>query len=156
MKNRTSARQRINRLIQWCNEIGLEHTIQTEITLAADLSYCLAKATIEVDGIKTTAHKLMFRKPDVDKLPDATFVAAAETIAVGRAIGFFFDEEEIATEEEYQELVLMTCKRIQELYKISYSGARAFVNDIQNDDLRVKGQTYLESLMTKEAVNKAL
>lgn len=156
MKNRTTARQRINRLIEWCYDLGLEHKILTEIKIADDLSYCVAKATIEVDGIKTTAHKLMFRKPDAQGVPDATFVAAAETIAIGRAIGFFFDEEESATEEEYQELVLMTCKRIMELYKISYSGARQYVNDISNEDLRIKGQTYLESLMTKESINKAI
>jgi hypothetical protein len=99
---------------------------------------------------------MMYRKPDAQGVPDATFVAAAETIAIGRAIGFLFQEEETATEEEYQELVLMTCKRIFELYQISYSGARQYVNDISNEDLRIKAQTYLESLMTKEALNKAL
>jgi hypothetical protein len=136
--------------------MGIEYKIETEVTLASDLSYCVAKATITCDGIKTSAHKLMFKKPDTQGIPDATFVAAAETIAIGRAIGFFFEEDETATEEEYQELVLITCKRIFELYQISYSGARQYVNDISNDDLRIKAQTYLESLMTKEALNKVL
>jgi hypothetical protein len=97
----------------------------------------------------------MYRKPDVDGIKDATFVAAAETIAIGRAIGFFFEEEETATQEEYDELVLMTCKRIMELYNISYSGARQFVTDIQNEDLRIKGQVYLEGLHTREAMKKS-
>jgi hypothetical protein len=153
---RQTARDRINKLIEWCQEIGLEHQIETEVSLAPDLSYCVAKATVSYDGIKSTAHKMMYRKPDAQGVPDATFVAAAETIAIGRAIGFLFQEEETATEEEYQELVLMTCKRIFELYQISYSGARQYVNDISNEDLRIKAQTYLESLMTKEALNKAL
>ena len=156
MRQRTTSRQRINKFITWCNEVGSSYEIKTEVKLADDLSWCLVKATVEVDGIKTTAHKMMFRRPDVDGIPDPTYVGAAETMCIGRAIGLFFEEDESATEEEYQELILMTCKRIMELYKISYSGARAFVNDIQNDDLRVKGQTYLESLMTKEAINKAI
>lgn len=82
-------------------------------------------------------------------------MAAAETIAIGRAIGFYFEENESSTQEEYEELVLMTCKRIMELYNISYAGAKRFVADIQNEDLRIKGQTYLESLMTKDSLNKA-
>lgn len=155
MKQRKTARDRINSLIQWCAEIGIEFQITTEVSIADDLSYCIAKATVTVGEQKTQGTKLMFRKPDAGGIKDATFVAAAETIAIGRAIGFFFEEDETATQEEYDELVLMTCKRIMELYQISYSGARQFVMDIQHDDLRIKGQTYLESLHTKEALKKA-
>lgn len=155
MTKRKTSRERINELIRYANNLGLQFQIETDVVLGPDLSYCLATAEINVEGSITTAHKMMFRKPDVDGLKDATFVAAAETIAIGRAIGFFFEEEETATQEEYDELVLMTCKRIMELYNISYSGARQFVNDIQNDDLRIKGQIYLESLHTKEAVKRA-
>ena len=155
MTKRKTSRERINELLRYANDLGLQFQIETDVVLAPDLSYCLANAQVTVEGCTTTAHKMMFRKPDVDGLKDATFVAAAETIAIGRAIGFFFEEEETATQEEYDELVLMTCKRIMELYNISYSGARQFVNDIQNDDLRIKGQIYLESLHTKEAVKRA-
>lgn len=155
MEKRQTSRDRINRLIRDCNNIGIEFKILTDVKIADDLSYCIAKATITVGEQKVQGTKLMYRKPDVDGIKDATFVAAAETIAIGRAIGFFFEEEETATQEEYDELVLMTCKRIMELYNISYSGARQFVNDIQNEDLRIKGQVYLEGLHTREAMKKA-
>lgn len=155
MTTRKTSRQRINDFLRYSNDLGLEYKIETSIKIADDLSYCLASAKVTCENSSTTGHKMMFRKPDVDGIKDATFVAAAETIAIGRAIGFFFEEDEIATQEEYDELVLMTCKRIMELYNISYSGARQFVNDIQNEDLRIKAQIYLESLHTKEAVKRA-
>ena len=145
-----TSRQRITEFIK-TGQVQMS----TEITLAPDMSWCLAKATIVTEvGNAFTGHKLMWRKDDAGQ-PDATFVGAAETMAIARAIGFFFGEEDI-TREEFDELLVFTIKRVNELYQSSTRSAKEYVNSILNDDLRQKATVYLETLLTKTAASFAV
>ena len=146
-----TSRQRITEFIK-TGQVQMS----TEITLAPNMSWCLAKATIVTEvGNTFTGHKLMWRKDDADGQPDATFVGAAETMAIARAIGFCFGEEDMA-QEEFDELLVFTIKRVNELYQSSTRSAKEYVNSILNDDLRQKATVYLETLLTKTAASFAV
>ena len=130
--------------------------MRTELKLDPEMKWCLAKAiVITADGQTFVGHKLMWRKDDADGQPDATFVGAAETMAIARAIGFCFGEEDMA-QEEFDELLVFTIKRVNELYQSSTRSAKEYVNSILNDDLRQKATVYLEPLLTKTAASFAV
>jgi hypothetical protein len=130
--------------------------MRTELKLDPEMKWCLAKAiVITADGQTFAGHKLMWRKDDADGQPDATFVGAAETMAIARAIGFCFGEEDMA-QEEFDELLVFTIKRVNELYQSSAKSAKDYVNQIVNDDLRQKATVYLETLLTKTAASFAV
>jgi hypothetical protein len=146
-----TARQRINEFIK-TGKVEM----RTELKLDPEMKWCLAKAiVITADGQTFAGHKLMWRKDDADGQPDATFVGAAETMAIARAIGFFFGEEDMA-QEEFDELLVFTIKRVNELYQSSTRSAKEYVNSILNDDLRQKATVYLETLLTKTAASFAV
>jgi len=130
--------------------------ISSQIAHDPEMKWCLVKATVlTAEGQRFTGHKLMWRKDDADGQPDATFVGAAETMAIARAIGFFFGEEDMA-QEEFDELLVFTIKRVNELYQSSTRSAKEYVNSILNDDLRQKATVYLETLLTKTAASFAV
>lgn len=146
-----TARQRINEFIK-TGKVEM----RTELKLDPEMKWCLAKAiVITADGQTFAGHKLMWRKDDADGQPDATFVGAAETMAIARAIGFCFGEEDMA-QEEFDELLVFTIKRVNELYQSSTRSAKEYVNSILNDDLRQKATVYLETLLTKTAASFAV
>lgn len=152
-----TSRQRINELKSYCDLEGLSYEIKSSVSLAPDMSYAFAKAEVSLaNGCAAQAHKLFYRKPTVDGIEDSSFAAGAETIAIARAIALLLqDGSEVAVQEEFDELVVFTTKRVNELYQISTRGAKDYVNNIQNDDLRVKASIYLESLLTKTAMQNA-
>jgi hypothetical protein len=134
---------------------GWAAKVETKVTLAPDMSWCLAKATVTTMDKIATGHKLMWKRGDVDGQADATFVGAAETMAIARAIGFITGEEDV-TQEEFDELLVFTIKRVNELYQSSAKSAKDYVNQIVNDDLRQKATVYLETLLTKTAASFAV
>lgn len=147
-----TSKQRINEFVE-----GKEHlSIETDITIAPDGSWCLAKSTVKSGGLSATGHKMMHRRPDADGQKDTTFIGAAETMAVARAIAYLMPTEEDVSQEEFDELVVFTIKRVNELHQISARGAREFVNAILNDELRQKASLYLESLLTKASASFAI
>jgi len=147
------ARQRINEFIQYCEASGLSYTIDVDVTLAPDLSYAFAKARIKMGNDEVCAHKLFYQKEAVGGQKDATFAAGAETIAVARAIALLIpDNDEMAVQEEFDELLLFTVRRVNELFQISGRSAKDYVNTLQNETLRERASIYLDSLFTKTAM----
>jgi len=156
MQKYKTARQRINDFIRYCEEKGFSYSIKTKIRLSDDSAF--AKAEVVIHGIATaTAHKLFYQKEAIDGQKDATFAAGAETIAIARAIALLLpDNDEMAVQEEFDELLLFTVKRVNELFQISGRSAREYVNTIQNTTLRERASIYLESLFTKTAMQAAI
>lgn len=156
MQKYKTARQRINDFIRYCEEKGFSYSIKTKIKLSAE--HAFAKAEVAIHGIATaTAHKLFYQKEAIDGQKDATFAAGAETIAIARAIALLLpDNDEMAVQEEFDELLLFTVKRVNELFQISGRSAREYVNTLQNTTLRERASIYLESLFTKTAMQAAI
>lgn len=156
MQKYKTARQRINDFIRHCEEKGYSYSIKTKIKLSAE--HAFAKAEVVIHGIATaTAHKLFYQKEAIDGQKDATFAAGAETIAIARAIALLIpDSDEMAVQEEFDELLLFTVKRVNELFQISGRSAREYVNTLQNTTLRERASIYLESLFTKTAMQAAI
>ena len=156
MQKYKTARQRINDFIRYCEEKGYSYSIKTKIKLSAE--HAFAKAEVVIHGIATaTAHKLFYQKEAIDGQKDATFAAGAETIAIARAIALLIpDNDEMAVQEEFDELLLFTVKRVNELFQISGRSAREYVNTLQNTTLRERASIYLESLFTKTAMQAAI
>lgn len=156
MQKYKTARQRINDFIRYCEEKGYSYSIKTKIKLSTE--HAFAKAEVVIHGIATaTAHKLFYQKEAIDGQKDATFAAGAETIAIARAIALLLpDNDEISVQEEFDELLLFTVKRVNELFQISGRSAREYVNTLQNTTLRERASIYLESLFTKTAMQAAI
>lgn len=159
MQKYKTARQRINEFIQMAKEKGVGYKISTYVDISgSEPQYAMAKATVSlVDGsASATASKLFYQKEEVAGQKDATFAAAAETIAIARAIALLMpDNDEMAVQEEFDELLLVTVKRVNELFQINNRGAREYVQSIQNDTLRERASIYLESLFTKASMQGA-
>ena len=156
MQKYKTARQRINDFIRYCEEKGYSYSIKTKIKLSAE--HAFAKAEVVIHGIATaTAHKLFYQKEAIDGQKDATFAAGAETIAIARAIALLIpDNDEMAVQEEFDELLLFTVKRVNELFQISGRSAREYVNTLQNPTLRERASIYRDSLFTKTAMQAAI
>ena len=158
MQKYKTAREKINQFVRHMEEKGDSYSIKTKVKLSPDASYAFAKAKVVIHGVATaTAHKLFFQKEDVNGQKDATFAAGAETIAIARAIALLIpDNDEMAVQEEFDELLLFTVKRVNELFQISGRSAREYVNTLQNTTLRERASIYLESLFTKTAMQAAI
>ena len=157
MQKYKTARQRINDFIRHCEEQKLDYKIDIDVSLAPDMAYAFAKARITMGKNEVCAHKLFYQKEAIDGQKDATFAAGAETIAIARAIALLLpDNDEMAVQEEFDELLLFTVKRVNELFQISGRSAREYVNTLQNTTLRERASIYLESLFTKTAMQAAI
>ena len=157
MQKYKTAREKINQFVRHMEEKGDSYSIKTKVKLSPDASYAFAKARITMGKNEVCAHKLFYQKEDVNGQKDATFAAGAETIAIARAISLLLpDNDEMAVQEEFDELLLFTVKRVNELFQISGRSAREYVNTLQNTTLRERASIYLESLFTKTAMQAAI
>jgi len=74
--------------------------INTEV-LYFDTDRVLVKATISSEGVMADG-TAMVERIEGNQFKDYSYVQTAETIAVGRALGFMFPDEQICSEEEAQ------------------------------------------------------
>lgn len=158
MQKHKKAREIINEFIELCNQQNIGYEILTDVSIHNDSGalYAMAKATVSMNGTVTNAHKLFYQKEPVGAQKDSTFAAAAETIAVARAIALITPTDELTLQEEFDELILFTVKRISELFQINTRSAKEYVQGLQNDVLRERASVYLESLFTKASMQGAV
>ena len=79
---------------------GLEHSITTEI-LYLDTERVVIQSQVSCDD-KLAHGTAMVERINADQYRDYSYVQTAETLAVGRALGFMFPDESICSEEEAQ------------------------------------------------------
>lgn len=153
-----TARQKIAELHEMVKEFDGTISINTEIQMP-DPDTVIAIARVSVYSVEAvvysaTGHKISYRKPEVNGIKDASFVSAAETSAIGRAISFIMPDNEIYSEEDFNELLVFTTAQIVELSKISSRAVKDYLAQIQNDELARRANIFWEALQTKTALDK--
>lgn len=158
-----TAREKINEFIAWCNENSYEYALEVKISKGGDgeEKYAIAKAKLRITKNfnlvrSSVGHKIVYQKPIADGMQDTSYVSAAETMAISRAISFaMYDDSDIHSAEDFDELLIFNTKRISDLYKISEKSARDFISTINNEELKSKCASFLDAIVSRAAVNAA-
>lgn len=116
--------------------------------------YAIVQAEIIVnDLVLSTGHKLKFAANEQDD----TYLAAAETIALGRAIGLYMaNDDAIHTQEEYAEMLRLHQENIWGMYnqKTSMKVIRTKILSVEDKSLRADLMTLFSHLQSLEASNE--
>ena len=116
--------------------------------------YAIMRAELLLqDKVISTGTKMKRSQGDHDD----TYVASAETIALGRAIGLYLaNDEAIHTQEEYSEMLKTHQEHIWNMYnqKISMKTIRTRITSLEDKALRADLMNLFSHLQSLEASNE--